>query len=258
MTRCFYLFTYSQWLRRKCGCPERYGRVGAPINGGAIKRFAAVVFTTLWAFAAQSATLYATVAAADDETVIVALGDSLTAGYGVVANDSFTVRLEAALRDAGVSARVVNAGVSGDTTAGGLARLDWVLADAPDLVIVELGSNDGLRGLDPAEMEANLDAILSRLADKGIPAVLAGMLAPPNLGRAYGEAFQAVYPRLAKRHAVVFYPFFLDGVAAQPALNQPDGIHPNPAGVRVIVERLTPYVLRALADIEQPSQAQSR
>jgi acyl-CoA thioesterase-1 len=229
-----------------------------PINGNVIRRFAAVAFTALWAITAQSASLYATAAAADDETVIVALGDSLTAGYGVLADDSFTVRLEAALRGAGVNTRVVNAGVSGDTSAGGLARLDWVLSDAPDLVIVELGANDGLRGLDPAEMEANLDAILTRLADKGIEVVLAGMLAPPNLGRAYGEAFNAVFPRLAKRHGVVFYPFFLDGVAAQPALNQPDGIHPNAAGVRVIVERFTPYVLRALTDVGQASQAQSR
>ena len=196
--------------------------------------------------------------AANDETVIVALGDSLTAGYGVVAKDSFPVRLEAALRDAGVNARVVNVGVSGDTTAGGLARIDWVLASDPDLVVVELGANDGLRGLDPADIEANLDAILARLADHGTPAVLTGMLAPPNLGRAYGEAFNAVFPRLANRHGVVFYPFFLDGVVAQPALNQRDGIHPNPAGVRVIVERFLPYILRALTAPKQPSSARSR
>ncbi len=258
MTRWLYLSTYTPSVRRKRGVAPRYGRRGAAINGGAVWRFAALAGIALWTLAAPPASLYATAAAADDETVIVALGDSLISGFGVVTNDSFPAQLEAALRDAGVSARVVNAGVSGDTTAGGLARLDWVLADAPDLVIVELGSNDGLRGLDPAAMEANLDAILSKLADKGIPAVLAGMLAPPNLGRAYGEAFEAVYPRLAKRHGVVFYPFFLDGVAAEPTLNQADGIHPNPAGVRVIVERFTPYVLRALADLEQPSQAQSR
>lgn len=247
MTRWLYLFTYTRLVRRKRGVFAQYRR-----------RFAALAGIALWALVAPPANLYATAAAADDETVIVALGDSLTSGFGVVTNESFPVQLEAALREAGVSARVINAGVSGDTTAGGLARLDWVLADAPDLVIVELGSNDGLRGLDPAQMEANLDAILARLADQDIPAVLAGMLAPPNLGRDYGAAFEAVYPRLAKRHDVVFYPFFLDGVAAEPALNQPDGIHPNPAGVRVIVERFTPYVLRALAEIEQPSRAPSR
>ncbi len=209
----------------------------------------------LWALAALSLSLYGTPAAADDETVIVALGDSLTAGFGVTADASFPARLEAALRDANVNVRVVNAGVSGDTSAGGLARLDWVLTDTPDLVIVELGSNDGLRGLDPADMEANLDAILTRLADKGVAAVLTGMLAPPNLGREYGDAFKAVFPRLAERHGVVFYPFFLDGVAAQPEFNQADGIHPNPAGIRVIVERLTPFVLRALNDIEQEPKA---
>jgi len=216
----------------------------------------------MWAFAGVSASLYGTALAANDETVIVALGDSLTAGFGVVSNDSFPVRLEAALRDAGVKARVVNAGVSGDTSAGGLARLDWVLAGnpdlVPDLVIVELGANDALRGLAPADMEVNLDAILTRLAGRGVPAVLTGMLAPPNMGRAYGDAFKAVFPRLAKRHGVVFYPFFLDGVAAQPALNQPDGIHPNAAGVRVIVERFTPHLLRALAEIEQRAKNNGR
>jgi len=240
----------------------------APVNGklldrtcAVLRRFA-VILTVMWAFAGVSASLYGTALAANDETVIVALGDSLTAGFGVVSNDSFPVRLEAALRDAGVKARVVNAGVSGDTSAGGLARLDWVLAGnpdlVPDLVIVELGANDALRGLAPADMEVNLDAILTRLAGRGVPAVLTGMLAPPNMGRAYGDAFKAVFPRLAKRHGVVFYPFFLDGVAAQPALNQPDGIHPNAAGVRVIVERFTPHLLRALAEIEQRAKNNGR
>lgn len=216
----------------------------------------------MWAIAGVSASLYGTALAANDETVIVALGDSLTAGFGVVSNDSFPVRLETSLRAAGVNARVVNAGVSGDTSAGGLARLDWVLAEVPDLgpdlVIIELGGNDGLRGLDPADMEANLDAILTRLAGQGVAAVLTGMVAPPNMGRAYGDAFNAVFPRLAKQHGVVFYPFFLDGVAAQPALNQRDGIHPNAAGVRVIVERFTPHLLRALAEIEQRAKNNGR
>ncbi|MDA0654582.1 MAG: arylesterase [Proteobacteria bacterium] len=211
----------------------------------------------MWAFAGGSASFYGTALAANDETVIVALGDSLTAGFGVVASDGFPVHLEAALRAAGANARVVNAGVSGDTSAGGLARVDWVLVDSPDLVIVELGANDGLRGLDPAAMEANLGAILTRLADEGVAAILTGMVAPPNMGRAYGESFKAVFPRLAERHGVAFYPFFLDGVAAQPALNQADGIHPNPAGVRVIVERFTPFVLQALAEIQQHAKATS-
>ncbi|MDH3739545.1 MAG: arylesterase [Alphaproteobacteria bacterium] len=212
----------------------------------------------MWAVALLPTSLVETAHAADDETVIVTLGDSLTAGFGVVANESFPARLEAALRDAGANVRVVNAGVSGDTSAGGLARVDWVLVDKPDLVIVELGANDGLRGLDPADMEANLGAILTRLDDKGIPAVLTGMLAPPNMGRAYGEAFRDVFPRLAQRHDVVFYPFFLEGVAAQPALNQPDGIHPNAAGVRVIVENITPVILQALAENGTSASAISR
>jgi len=252
-----WLYLYARLPGRIRNGPLRYGAPLSRTRAG-LRHLAAIVLTALWAIVGVSASLYATASAANDETVIVALGDSLTAGFGVVSNDSFPVRLEASLRGAGVNARVVNAGVSGDTSAGGLARLDWVLADVPDLVIVELGANDGLRGLDPADMEANLDAILTRLAGKGVPAVLTGMLSPPNMGRAYGEAFNAVFPRLANQHGVVFYPFFLDGVAADPALNQPDGIHPNAAGVRVIVERITPHLLRALAEIEQRAKTHSR
>lgn len=184
--------------------------------------------------------------AADDKPVIVAFGDSLSAGYGVSQSESFPAQLEAALAENGVEARVINAGVSGDTTAGGRARLDWVLADKPDMAIVELGSNDGLRGIDPAETEANLDAILERLKAEGVDVLFTGMLAPPNLGRDYEAEFNTVFPRLAKEHDVAFYPFFLEGVAAQPALNQDDGMHPNAEGVAVIVERITPYVLRVL------------
>lgn len=183
---------------------------------------------------------------AQDAKVIVALGDSLTAGFGLPAEDGFTTRLEAALRAAGVDARVVNAGVSGDTSAGGRSRLDWVLADAPDLVIVELGGNDALRGLDPAMTYANLDDILARMRARGIDVLLAGMLAPPNLGRDYGDAFSAIFPRLAAKHGVALYPFFLDGVAAVSDLNQPDGIHPNAEGVEVIVDAIIPHVVRAL------------
>lgn len=263
-----WLYLYARRFGRTRNGPPRYGRGRVAFNGApparsrdALRRLG-VVLAAVWAIGGVPASLYGTALAANDETVIVAIGDSLTAGFGVVSNDSFPVRLEAALRDAGLPVRVVNAGVSGDTSAGGLARLDWVLAGnpdlRPDLVIVELGANDGLRGLDPADMEANLDAILIRLADQGVAAVLTGMVAPPNMGRAYGEAFNAVFPRLAKQHGVVFYPFFLDGVAARPALNQPDGIHPNAAGVRVIVERFTPHVLRALAEIEQRAKANGR
>ncbi len=179
-------------------------------------------------------------------STIVVIGDSLTAGYGLGAPDAFPAQLETALRAEGLAVEVLGAGVSGDTTAGGRARLDWVLADDPDAVIVELGANDGLRGLDPRMTFANLDAIVARLEAAGIKVLLAGMLAPPNLGREYGEAFNGIYPRLAAKHDVPLYPFFLDGVAARPELNQTDGMHPNARGVAVIVERIAPYVKRLL------------
>jgi acyl-CoA thioesterase I len=177
---------------------------------------------------------------------ILAFGDSLTAGLGVAPDQSFPVRLEAALRARGVDARVVNAGVSGDTTSAGLARLDWSLVDHLDLVIVELGANDALRGIAPAVTEANVDRMLAQLAARRLRVLLAGMLAPPNLGAEYGAAFNAIFPRLAQKHAVPFYPFFLDGVAAQAPLLQNDGMHPNPRGVEVIVAAILPHVVQAL------------
>lgn len=176
------------------------------------------------------------------------LGDSLTAGYGLAAADAFPVRLEAALRARGLAVTVLDAGVSGDTTAGGLARLDWLLADAPDRAMVALGGNDALRGLEPAETEANLAAIFAKLRAAGVPAMLVGMRAPPNLGAAYERAFNAVFPRLAARLGLPFYPFFLEGVAAAPGLNQADGLHPNAAGVSVMVERIAPPVAEWLAN----------
>ncbi len=181
---------------------------------------------------------------------LMAYGDSLTHGYGLPAGETFPEQLEAALRDAGLDVTVINAGNSGETSAGGRARLDWALADAPDAVILELGANDGLRGLDPAATYDNLDAMLARLTSEGVPVLLAGMLAPPNLGREYGEDFNAVYPRLAEKHGVPLYPFFLDGVALVPELNQADGIHPNAAGVAVIVERIAPHVIRLLENAD--------
>ena len=181
--------------------------------------------------------------AAAGEPAIVALGDSLTAGYGLAREDAFPARLEAALRAEGHAWRVIDAGVSGDTSAGGLARLDWVLADEPAIVIVELGANDGLRGLPTAQLEANLDAVIARVRAAGAAVLLAGMEAPRNFGADYGAAFRAVYGRLAARHDVAFYPFFLEGVALEPALNQADGIHPNAAGVVEIVRRILPHVV---------------
>ncbi len=209
-------------------------------GGGYFNRVRAVVLAFLVVCTSVSA------AAAEKIVRIVALGDSLTAGFGVAVGDAFPQQLEAALRKRGQAVRVINAGVSGDTTAGGRARLDWALAEKPDAVIVELGANDALRGLPPAMTRANLDAIVTRLKAQGIRVLLAGMRAPPNMGRDYADAFDAVYPALAKRHRIHLYPFFLDGVAARPGLNQPDGIHPNAKGVAAIVDRIVPYVVRLL------------
>ncbi len=211
---------------------------------------AASIFNALrcFGFVAFAVVFLASGLALAKERTILALGDSLTAGYGLAAQDGFTARLEAALRDRGVAARVINAGVSGDTSAGGLSRLDWLMAEKPDLVIVELGANDGLRGLDPAETRRNMDAILARTTNGGTRVLLAGMVAPPNLGREYADAFNEIFPQLAKKHKVPLYPFFLDGVAARPDLNLSDGIHPNEEGIKVIVDRILPYVLQALGE----------
>ncbi|MEN8687549.1 MAG: arylesterase [Desulfuromonadales bacterium] len=180
---------------------------------------------------------------------LLVLGDSLSAGYGLQPTDSFPAQLEEALHDAGYGVRVINAGVSGDTTAGGLSRLDWALSDQPHIVLVELGGNDALRGLPPTETYNNLDAILARLENHAISVILAGMQAPRNLGEDYTTAFDAIYPRLADKYALPFYPFFLEGVALDPALNQADGIHPNAAGVSEIVRRILPLLQAELDKI---------
>lgn len=203
-------------------------------------------FLLLAAALAGFAGLAAPAAAADRPLTILAFGDSLVAGYGLGSKDGFTAKLEAALKAKGIDARVVNAGLSGDTSAGGLARLDWALEPKPDFAIVELGANDGLRGLDPAQTRANLDAILAKLKARGIPVLFAGMYAPPNMGPDYAKPFNALYPELAQKHGVAFYHFFLDGVAANAALNQPDGIHPNAKGVDVIVEKILPHILKLI------------
>ncbi len=180
------------------------------------------------------------------EKRLLVLGDSLTAGYGLPSAQSFPVRLEAALRAKGIAVTVINAGVSGDTTAGGLARLDWSLADNPTHVIVELGANDMLRGLDPGQARRNLDKIVSRLRTEKLPVMIAGMLASRTLGAAYQAEFDGMYPALAKQHGALLYPFFLDGVATDPALNLSDGLHPNARGVDRIVERILPTVITLL------------
>ncbi len=185
------------------------------------------------------------------ELKILALGDSLTAGYGLAKSDGFTEQLEKALHAEGLEIRVINAGVSGDTSAGGRARLDWALADKPDAVLLELGANDGLRGIEPRVTRDNLEAILAKFAGLKLPVLFAGMRAPPNLGPEYGREYDSVFTDLAARHDVVFYPFFLDGVAGKPELNQRDGIHPTPEGVAVMVERILPSVRALLKRVPQ-------
>jgi acyl-CoA thioesterase-1 len=210
-----------------------YGRFAAAVNSLLI----AILCATLASTAAHAQTA---------PTKLAILGDSLAAGYGVSPAQAMPARLETALKKEGRNVTVINHGVSGDTTAGGLERLDWMLADKPDIVLVELGANDALRGSDPAAAERNLDAIVARLKAAGVTVWLAGMLAPRNYGTEYARQFDGIYQRLADKHGVPLYPFFLDGVAQDPALNQGDGIHPNPKGVDVIVERILPFVTRNL------------
>ena len=177
---------------------------------------------------------------------ILAFGDSLTSGYGLPPGEGFTDQLGQALRDQGVKATVINGGVAGDTTADGLSRLDWSLADDPTVVIVELGGNDALRGLDPAATKKNLDRILTRLQQQHRGILLAGMLAPHNLGSDYSASFNPIFPDLARQHDVTLYPFFLDGVAGNPTLVQADGIHPTADGVAIIVQRILPSLHEAI------------
>ncbi len=182
-----------------------------------------------------------------EQVNIMVIGDSLTAGYGLAQSASFPSQLEAALQAVGEDVRIINSGVSGDTSAGGRARLAWALSLKPDAVILELGANDGLRGLDPRQTEANLGQIIANIQKHALPVLLTGMRAPPNLGQQYGTEFNNLFRRLANKHRVLFYPFFLEGVAAVPALNQTDGIHPNAVGVGEIVKRILPLV-RELID----------
>ena len=188
--------------------------------------------------------------AAQARTVrILVLGDSLAAGYGLPAEEGFQARMAKALRERGLDVQLVDAAVSGDTTAGGRARLEWALADGADAALVELGGNDGLRALPPASTAANLRTILDVLQARRIPVLLSGMLAPPNLGQEYGNAFRNVFTELGTRPGVIYDPFFLEGVAGEAALNQPDRIHPNAEGVRRIVARLLPAMERLVAAV---------
>lgn len=173
---------------------------------------------------------------------IVVFGDSLSAGFGLTAPQSFPARIEAALKAKGYDVRIENAGVSGDTASAGLARLEWSVREGTAAVILELGANDALRGISPSVTKSALDTIVRRLKERNIEILIAGMRAPPNLGAAYAAAFDAIFPDLAKAHNVELYPFFLDGVAADPKLNLPDGMHPSADGVAIVVERILPAV----------------
>ncbi len=176
------------------------------------------------------------------ESILLAFGDSLTAGLGVSASEAYPAVLERRIKEAGYPFRVINAGVSGETTAGGLQRVNWILKSRPDIVILELGANDGLRGLDVRQTEKNLSMIIEQLQSKNVKVILAGMKLPPNYGKEYTEAFEKIYPALAARYRLTLIPFFLEGVAAQSALNQPDGIHPTAEGYRTIVGRIWPLI----------------
>ncbi len=206
---------------------------------------ALVALINLWGGAAM---------AAKDTVKIVALGDSLTAGYGVAPGEAFPVQLQQALTQRGQKVEIVNAGVSGDTASAGRDRLDWALPSDADAVIVELGANDGLRGIDPKTTRDILDDLLGQIKARKLPVLFTGMKAPRNWGQAYATTFDAMYADLAAKHGTLFYPFFLDGVVANPALNQPDGIHPTAKGVAEIVTRITPLVEQLIAQARGQSK----
>jgi acyl-CoA thioesterase-1 len=219
--------------------PRSYGKPAR-----LVQRFALALFLALAAAPAP---------AQERPVKIVALGDSLTAGYQLPASAAFPAQLEKALKQKGLAVEVANAGVSGDTSSGGVARLDWSVPDGTDAVILELGANDMLRGIDPKVTRAALDQALSRLKSRGIAVLLAGMRAAPNLGQDYVRAFEAIYPDLAKAYGVPLYPFFLDGVAADSGLRQHDGLHPTAAGVTAIVQRMLPAVEELIAQVKAKS-----
>lgn len=186
------------------------------------------------------------------ETIsLVGFGDSLMAGYQLAPEDAFPARLEKALKDKGFDVAIANAGVSGDTTAGGLARIDWSVPDGTKGVILELGANDALRGVPPEETRRNLEAMVKRLRERGISVLLIGMLAPPNMGGDYAARFNAIYPELAKKYDLPFYPFFLDGVVTEAGLNLEDGMHPNSDGIGVMVERFLPTAEQFIAAVQK-------
>jgi acyl-CoA thioesterase-1 len=212
--------------------------VSQPLKWAAMTVLSAILSAGLW-----SATVAGPVAKPPE---IVAFGDSLTAGLGLPPDEAFPARLAARLAGEGIQIHLVNAGNSGDTTTDGLARLDWALAGKPKLVLLELGANDMLRGIDPAIVRANLDAMIAKIQASGASVLLLGMHAATNWGADYQETFDRIYPELAQARGVALYPFFLDGVAMDPKLNQPDGLHPNERGVAVLVDRIAPLVAKLI------------
>jgi acyl-CoA thioesterase-1 len=226
-------------------------RVAAIEKGKEVEKMKlGVVARMLFAAAIFCAFLSHPCAAKDEKTVIVAFGDSLTAGLGLPESDSFPAQLEAALKARGKDVGVINAGVSGDTTSAAAQRLDWALPEDASAVIVELGGNDALQGIPPEGTKANLAKIIEAVKAKGLPVLLAGMEAPRNMGKDYVDAFHAIYPALAAQYDAVFYPFFLDGVALDDSLMQGDGIHPNAKGVTKIVVQIMPKVDELLARVK--------
>ena len=215
-----------------------YGMSRRHTNRRHISAILLIVLLSAWVAPAQARTLR-----------LLVLGDSLTAGYGLSQPDGFQAQLAASLKAQGHDVTIVDGAVSGDTSAGGRARLDWALADGADAALIELGGNDGLRGIDPSNTEQNLAAILDALKAKNIPTLLSGMEAPPNLGADYTSSFRAIFTRLGQRPGILFDPFFLEGVASDPTLNQADHIHPNPKGVKKEVARLLPLVERLLSQV---------
>jgi len=231
------------------GAVPRYGRACALVQSAAAF-FIVFMLSLAGASDMVSAQTPAPAAKAAKQPVkLVALGDSLTAGYNLPGSAAFPVVLEQALRRKGVAVEIVNAGVSGDTSQAGLERLDWSVPDGVDGVIVELGANDALRGVDPALTRQTLETIIMRLKQRGIPVMLAGMYAPRNLGPDYAKRFDAIYTDLAEKHGLVLYPFFLEGIAGDRALNLPDGLHPTAEGVNVIVRSILPTVERFIATL---------
>lgn len=215
----------------------------------------AVVVTFALSIMAAIAAPFSVRADTPQPVTLVAFGDSLTAGYGLKASESFPAQLQMALEAKGYKVTIVNAGVSGDTTADGLRRFDWAMQPKPDGVILELGANDALRGIDPKVPGANLDKMLAALKSKGIDVLLTGMKAPNNWGPDYAKTFDAIYTDLAAKYGVTLYPFFLDGVALDPAFSQPDGLHPTASGVAEVVKRIMPDVEALVQRISQHKTA---